>query len=127
MEQAQRADCGGSEREGKLTERQAFLHDLALALGMTVADVESRMTAREFDLWQRYAIRRMLPWRRMELLLAQIARMVGITMGGVSNETPLTEFLFEGVDDEDDEDMTAEEFFGFAPRKKPAAEVESDG
>lgn len=76
------------------------------------------MTEREFCDWQRYAARRMLPWRRIELQLAQLSQIVAASMGGVKN-AKLSDYLF---DPEDETGLaTAEEeaaFFDFRPRKK---------
>jgi hypothetical protein len=50
--------------------------DLALELGyQTVEALRVDMTEREFGRWRRYAARRMLPSQRVELQLANIARM----------------------------------------------------
>lgn len=46
--------------------------DLALAFGLPLGELRGRMTEREFGLWGRYASERGLPWRRVELMLAQI-------------------------------------------------------
>lgn len=63
--------------------------DLALELGFqTVEAMRSHMTEREFGQWVSYASRRMLPMRRIELLLANIAR---ITAGGEA----LAPFVFD--------------------------------
>lgn len=52
------------------------------------------MSEGELSRWARYAGRRMLPWRRVELLLAQVALVVARTMGG-ANEVTLDDFLFD--------------------------------
>lgn len=91
--------------------------DLALHLGCDLASLDE-MTGVEFLLWQRYAAKKMLPWRRMELYLAQIAHAIAVTMGG-AKESTLADFMF----DPDEEPTPGEEFdaeavFGFAPRNK---------
>ena len=60
---------------GKLTPRQAFIFDLALELGMTVGELSEQMEESELRAWQNYSRQRWLPGRRLELLLANIARM----------------------------------------------------
>ena len=50
--------------------------DLALELGFrTVAQLKREMTTGELRQWQTYARKRWLPGRRIELLLANLARM----------------------------------------------------
>jgi hypothetical protein len=49
--------------------------DLALELGFrTVAQLRREMTERELGQWEQYARRRWLPKQRLELLLANLAR-----------------------------------------------------
>ena len=75
------------------------------------------MSEPEFQAWQIYAARRMLPQRRMELYLAQIAMLIARTMGG-AKDVDITDFLFDPA--EPDVEPTAEEeaaFFDFKPRK----------
>lgn len=59
----------------------------------------------------------MLPSRRVELYLAQIAMQIAMSRGVQNME--LSDFMFDPVDDEDE--PTAEEeaaFFDFKPRKR---------
>jgi len=93
--------------------------DLALALGRTLDELDEMSTV-EFQLWQKYTARRMLPWRRMELYLAQITQHIAVTMGGAKN-TRLTDFTFDPIEETED----AAEAFGFNPRK-PAREIDPD-
>jgi hypothetical protein len=81
------------------------------------------MSEPEFQAWQVYAARRMLPQRRMEMYLAQIAMLIAATMGGVKN-AELSDYLFDPAEPE--HEPTAEEeaaFFEFKPRAKPAQET----
>lgn len=55
----------------------------------------------------------MLPMRRMELHLAQIALKIVQTMGG-NHDAVLRDYLFDPVEEDE---SSAEEFFGFSPRK----------
>jgi hypothetical protein len=48
--------------------------DLALELGMTVAQLKTSMLARELHAWEVYAARKMLPARRRDVYLAQVAQ-----------------------------------------------------
>ena len=77
------------------------------------------MPEREFRDWQRYAARRMLPQRRIEMYLAQIAMLIVKTTGGGAGKG-LDDFLLDPPPDEDDEPVdnlaAAVEFFGFRPR-----------
>ena len=90
--------------------------DLAAQLGMTAAGLSGSMTERELWQWQRYAARRMLPQRRIEMYLAQIALVVAKCMGG-AKDASLADFLFDPEPDGGDAgDLDeAKEFFGFSP------------
>lgn len=69
----------------------------------------------QFAQWQHYAARKMLPNRRLELYLAQIAMWTAKAAGAKSVQ--LTDFLFDPVQAQD-EPADAAQFFGFSPRKK---------
>jgi len=75
------------------------------------------MPVSEFTLWQRYAARRMLPWRRMELYLAQVSLTAAKAMGG-AKEATLADFLLDPPEDEEEQGDAddAQAFFAFAPR-----------
>lgn len=94
--------------------------DLALHMGMTTAGLRRAMTERELREWQAYAARRMLPQRRIELYLAQIALVVAKASGG-AKDAALADFLFDPEDEAPESGADAleqaKEFFGFAPRK----------
>lgn len=97
--------------------------DLALHMGMTAGGLSRAMSERELMDWQRYAARRMLPMRRIELYLAQIAMVAAKAMGG-AKDAKLSDFLFDPEPDAEPEDIEeasvdeAKAFFGFSPRKK---------
>lgn len=91
--------------------------DLALHLGGTVEELDHKMSGVEFYLWQKYAAARMLPWRRMELYMAQLAQIVAVTMGG-AKDTRLADYLFDPEDETEDPAVA----FGFAPHN-----FETDG
>lgn len=77
------------------------------------------MTEGEFHDWQVYAARRMLPQRRIELYLAQIAFHVARMNG--SQSTSIADFLFDPEDSEPECEATADEaaaFFDFQPSRK---------
>jgi hypothetical protein len=94
--------------------------DLALEFGMPVAWLKRVMTERELRQWMKYATRRMLPGRRVELYLAQIAMMVRQTADSKTRYR-LEQFMFDPPEDEPDEDKDdleqAIDFFEFAPDK----------
>jgi len=93
---------------------------LALNLGKTVADLERDMSGVEFDLWRRYASRNVLPWRKMELHLAQIAHIIAATMGGAKDKS-LADYMFDPEEEHHGPISTDDEaaaFFGFSPRAK---------
>jgi len=72
--------------------------DLAMEFGLPVGVLSRLLTERELKAWNRYARRRMLPQRRIEAYLAQIAQLVAQTMGG--SKAPLSAFLFDPRDDD---------------------------
>ncbi len=76
----------------------------------------------EFRDWQRYAARRMLPSRRVEMYLAQIAMWTARMAG--AKDVDLADFMFDPSDAEGEDEPTAEEeaaFFDFKPRKRGEA------
>ncbi len=69
--------------------------DLALHLGCgSLKELKSRMSEREFVKWNLYSEKYMLPQRRLELYLAQIALLIAKTMGGMEG-AKLQDFLFD--------------------------------
>lgn len=85
---------------------------------MPAAALARTLTEREFREWNQYAARRMLPTRRLEMYLAQIAFLIARTMGNASEMT-MTDFLFDPVSSEDvavDDVDAMRQAFGFSPR-----------
>lgn len=68
--------------------------DLALELGRTVEELSESMTERELRLWARYSRQKMLPARRLEVYLAQIALRVAWSAG--ADNLSLDDMLFDG-------------------------------
>lgn len=79
---------------------------------MTLSQVGA-MSEAEFRSWGQYATKRMLPWRRIELYLAQIAHTVALSSGRFDSPPKLRDFLFEP---EQDEEVDLRELVGFNPR-----------
>lgn len=84
-------------------------------------ELAARMTHREFVGWQRYAARKLLPTRRMHIMLAQLAKLIAQTMGN-RPEATIEDFLLEPEDEAPehlaDDDIDVEEAraaFNFAP------------
>lgn len=98
--------------------------DLALELGVPAEGLARVMTDREFRSWHTYAAKRLLPTRRLEFYLAQVAQMIAITMGG-AKDAKLSDYLIELVPEAEpvgtaevvDLDKLREEF-KFNPRKR---------
>lgn len=67
--------------------------DLALELGMTVRELERRMSERELSEWAQYKRERLFPTQRMEVYLAQVTFAIAKSAG--SKATSLTDFLIE--------------------------------
>lgn len=80
---------------------------------MPVGMMSRCMSEREFRDWQRYAQKKMLPTRRIELYMAQIALVLSRTVGN-SHDAQLSDFLFD-LPEAPDVDLKSE--IGFAPRK----------
>lgn len=86
--------------------------ELSLALGRPIG----MMPEREFARWRRYASRRGLPMRRLEIYLAQIAMLIAQTMGG--STATLRDFLFDAEPEPEQIDVKAlQEAFGYKPSK----------
>jgi hypothetical protein len=94
--------------------------DLSLNLGIPDETLARSMTESDFRRWQAYAAKRMLPTRRLEVYMAQIAYLIARTMGN-SSDAKLTDFLFDAPKAEDPE-QDLRDMFGFAP--KPKREVD---
>jgi hypothetical protein len=106
--------------------------DLALEFGVPIERLKRNITEREVRQWMHYASRRMLPQRRIELYLAQVAWQVSrvrdavLQSAGARSVQPssLSDFLFDADraqdDDQDDDEVddvqAARDFFGFNPR-----------
>lgn len=99
--------------------------DLALAFGVPHETLARQMTEREFRSWARYAQQRVLPWRRMEIMLAQIPWCIARVMGG-NDAAKLADFLIDfGVEADaapvtDDDVEAVQVAFAFNPVKKKA-------
>lgn len=73
---------------------------LALAIGgCTLAELEQRMTEREFQLWRKYARKFLLPDRRQEWHGAQTAMIIARTMGNVKGNVTMRDFMYEREDE----------------------------
>lgn len=96
--------------------------ELALNLGMTSETMLRAMSEREFVSWQRYADAHMLPLKRIEVYLAQIALMIVKTMSSSAGRLTLDDFLLKRQVEESNEGkdrvQVAREAFGFKPRAK---------
>jgi hypothetical protein len=91
---------------------------------MSTHSLAHTLTEDELQDWRRYAAHRMLPQRRIELLLAQIAQLIAAYCGRVPN-TRLQDYLFDPVPaastvstalSGSTEELHA--FFEFKPRRK---------
>jgi hypothetical protein len=95
--------------------------ELALHLGMTTQALTSSMLESELNQWGKYAERYPLPYKRMELMLAQVCAVVART-GGAKNIT--TKDFMLSIPEDLPQNISriemAREAFGFNPRKKKA-------
>jgi hypothetical protein len=108
------------ERRSKkrLTGRREFLIDLSFALGIPEEELAARLTNRSFVRYQHYAAKWMLPARRLELYLAQVALVAAQASGAAGMS--LSDFVFDPQ--EEATEAEAAEFFGFNPRPKKTSE-----
>jgi hypothetical protein len=84
---------------------------------MTVATLSRTMTENELRDWQKYAARYMLPTRRLQLQLAQIAMFIAVCMGGAKN-AKLENYLFDPPPTMKERKKVLQDaiqFFGFKP------------
>lgn len=81
---------------------------------MTVEHLARNMLESEFHAWQWYAARRMLPTRRMEWYLAQVALGVATTNG--AHEVSLSDFMFDPTSTGEATVQDEIDFFEFKPR-----------
>lgn len=96
--------------------------DLAATLGGSAEGLSRSMSEAEFQKWGVYASRHLLPFRRLELLLAQLAMILARTMGG-AKDAKVSDFMLQEPDDLPDNVTrieAARKAFGFAPRKRKA-------
>lgn len=94
--------------------------ELALNLGGPADRLAREMSEREFRQWTSYAREHVLPSRRVEVYLAQIAWAVARFMGGNENATVedfMLDFGTRRLDEEVDLDALKASI-GFSPRKK---------
>ena len=95
--------------------------DLALHMGMTAEHMTQSMTEAEFNRWARYAYTHALPYKRIEMLLAQVSLLIARTMGG-SKDAKLNDFMLQVRREEAPEVRPdARKVFNFQPRKRRAA------
>jgi hypothetical protein len=77
------------------------------------------MTEHELRQWREYAARFLLPTRRIQMQLAQIALLIAVCMGG-AKDAKLQDFLFDPppkpTKKQKQQLADAIEFFKFAPR-----------
>lgn len=83
--------------------------DLALEMGATVEELSVRMSESELGMWARYAAKKSLPMRRMELYLAQVALCVARSAGAAVS---LRDFLFDAPARSQDTSATASAAIG---------------
>lgn len=97
--------------------------ELALHLGMTVQQLTDSMLESELNQWANYARRSPLPFKRMEIMLAQVCLLIAKTMGG-AKQVGVMDFMLALPDEDLPDNVTrieaARKAFGFNPRKPKA-------
>jgi len=98
--------------------------DLALHLGGSSESLARSMTEAELQRWSVYVRRHALPFKRIELLLAQVSMLIAATMGGAKN-VKLKDYMLKELEDELPANVTRIEdkrkAFGWNPHKKRKA------
>lgn len=96
--------------------------ELALHLGMTTDTLLNSMKEAELDQWAGYANRFPLPFKRLEIMLAQVCVLIAKTMGG-AKQVGVNDFML-AIPEELPANVTrielARKAFGFNPRKPKA-------
>ncbi len=72
--------------------------DLALHMGGSAEVLARSMTEAELQRWTVYVHRHSLPYRRIEMLLAQVSMLIARTMGG-AKDVSLKDFMLKEPDD----------------------------
>lgn len=95
---------------------------LAMNLGMPADRLEREMTHRELRQWARYVRDHLLPFRRLEIYLAQIA--LGVARLGGNDTATLHDFMIDFGPERaevvrEPDAQAARAAFAFNPRKKP--------
>jgi hypothetical protein len=98
--------------------------DLAMHLGMTTDHMTQSMTEAELNRWARYASSHGLPYKRIEVLLAQVSLLIAKTMGGAKN-VKVEDFMLRARKEELPANVTRIEVkraaFGWNPHNKRKA------
>ncbi len=98
--------------------------ELALHLGGSVESLTRSMTEAELQRWSVYVRRNLLPFRRLELLLAQVSMLIAATMGGAKN-VKLKDYMLKELEEELPANVTRIEdkrkAFGWNPQRKRKA------
>jgi hypothetical protein len=95
--------------------------ELSLHLGGTLQGLSRTMSEAEFQAWGIYAYKRMLPFRRLEVYLAQLTLWVARSAGysGMGVQDFLLDTRLEAVEDEPEGEPTvaeAQNVFEFQPK-----------
>lgn len=94
--------------------------ELALNMGRPAEEMLRSMTEEELHRWARYAARNALPFKRLEIMLAQLSAIIAKTMGGAKNVTA-NDFMLHAPEDALPNNVTrievARRAFNFKPRK----------
>lgn len=97
-----------------MTGLQEFLIDLSFELGRPAHELAATLPVRELALYQHYAVKRLLPSRRLSMQLANLAMLIHQTMGGAKN-VKLSDYMFEATEEVEVPEDEAADFFGFNP------------
>lgn len=100
--------------------------DLSFELGVPLHLLRD-MPASDLALYRRHSARRMLPGRRVEMLLAQVSMVLAQVNG---NKARLADYLFDPLPDHDEEHADPDpdavaSALNFTPRKRPPRKDET--
>lgn len=94
--------------------------ELAINMGRPAEEMLRSMTEAELHRWARYAASHALPFKRLEIMLAQLASLIARTMGGAKSVTA-NDFMLKQPEDELPTNVTrieaARKAFNFRPNK----------
>ena len=106
-----------------MTGRQEFLIDLSFEFGKLPNELAAEMPEADLHMMHLYSQRRLLPQRRLEIMLARLCMYMDAYMGGAKN-VKVSDYLLDYVEEEEMSGEEVAEYFGFNPINKRGGDGE---